>query len=168
MLHALLTRSAASLIALGLVSTAALAGGYGGGSSPSSPIAPQQAEAFLAYADYYRDGNFTVSHTESAGAEARTGKYGESASGYGSSQTSIQGPDGTRSWKRSVQRSGSTATNGSASATGFTATFLKVRTADGRYYIFKGYASAGASAGPGGTSATKQGGAWSTGGRVSR
>jgi hypothetical protein len=167
MLRNLLTHSVAGALALGILSSAAVAGGYGG-TSPASPIAPQQAQAFLAYADYYRDGNFVVRHRESAGAEAATGARGESASGYGSSDTDIEGPGGTTSWKRSVQRSGSAAKNGSAAATGFSATFLKVRTADGRYYMFKGLASTGASAGPGGTSATQYGMAKSVGGRVNR
>ena len=168
MLNAQLVRTAAGVLALGLVSTAALAGGYGGSANPASPIAPQEAQAFLAYADQYRDGDFGVSHTEAAGAAAKTGAHGESASGYGSSDTWIEAPGCTTSWKRSVQRSGSSATNGSASATGFTATFLKVRTADGRYYMFKGMAGTGASAGPGGTSATQYGMAKSAGGQVSR
>jgi hypothetical protein len=168
MLNIFSTRSAVGALLLGLFAPAALAGGYGGSSKPASPITPQQAEAYLAYADYYRDGNFSVRHTEAAGAQAATAADGESASGYGSSETDIEGPGGTKSWKRSVQRSGSRASNGSASATGFTATILKIRTADGRYYMFKGLASTGASAGPGGTSATRYGMAKSAGGRVNR
>jgi hypothetical protein len=72
---------------------------------------------------------------------------------------------GATSWKRSIQRSGAHATNGAASANGFTASFVKVRTNDGKYYIFKGMVSAGASAGPGGTSTNASGIAKSKAGR---
>ena len=158
----------AGIAALGLISSAALAGGYGGSTPPCSPIAPQEAQAFLGYTEHYRDGNLSVRHTDAAGAEVSIGAGGETAYGYGSSDTQINAPGGTKVWKRSVQRGSATTTNGSGSASGFTATFLKVRTADGRYYMYRGMASATASAGPGGTSTHQYGMAQSAGGRISR
>jgi hypothetical protein len=163
--YTLIMRPLAAALALSLASTAALAGGYGGGSSACSPVAPREAQAILTYADQYADGNFRVRHTESAGATASTNAHGETGSGYGSSDTEIQSDGGVTSWKRSVQHSSGHAENGSASATGFSASFVKVRTDDGKYYIFKGYASTGASAGPGGTSTSQSGLAKSVGGR---
>ena len=161
-----LARSAiACALSLSLLTGTAIAGGYGGGSGGGSPIASQEANAILAYGDRYQDGNFRVEHREVAGAEVKTGAVGESAYGYGSSVTNIESGAGVVSWKRSVQRSDSHATNGSASANGFTASFVKVRTDDGKYYIFKGMVSADASAGPGGTSTNRSGIAKSAAGR---
>lgn len=165
MSHAAIARRMTAALSLCLISTAAFAGGYGGGSNTHSAIAPQEAQAILAYTDSYRDGNFRVRHSEAAGATARTGAHGETGYGYGSSDTQIEGGDGTKSWKRSVQRSSGHAENGSASASGFSASFVKVRTADGKYYIFKGYASTSASAGPGGITTQSSGLARSVGGR---
>jgi hypothetical protein len=165
MSYALLKRSILCAAGLGLLSTAAFAGGYGGSSGCSSPVASQEAQAILAYSEHYRDGNFRVRHTEAAGSEASTVSDGETAFGYGSSETNIKAGGGAISWKRSVQRSSGYATNGSASATGFSASFVKVRTGDGKYYIFKGMVNTGASVGPGGTSTSQQGLAKSAGGR---
>jgi hypothetical protein len=93
------------------------------------------------------------------------GALGETAYGYGSSDTDMESGTGVTSWKRSVQRSNGSAENGSASAGGFSASFVKIRTGDGRYYMFKGYASTGASVGPGGSSTSQTGLAKSVGGR---
>jgi hypothetical protein len=165
MLYALRLRRLALALSLGLLSTTAHAGGYNGGSNNYSAIAPQEAQAILSYADYYSDGDFHVSHTESAGATAQTDANGETAYGFGSSETNIESGSGVISLKRSVQRSSGYAANGSASASGSTATLLKVRTSDGRWYVFRGYASAGASAGPNGTATSQGGFARSAGGR---
>lgn len=158
-------RGLACALGLSLISTAAIAGGYGGGSGKFSPMAPQEAQAMLSYADSYSDGSFRVRHSESAGALASTGKRGETAYGYGSSDTEIESAAGAQSWKRSVQRSSGHAENGSANASGFSASFVKVRTGDGKYYIYKGYASTGASVGPGGAASSSTGLARSKGGR---
>lgn len=155
----------ASALGLCLLSTAALAGGYGGGSGSHSGLAPQEAQVILSYADYYSDGDFRVRHTESAGATAQTGVNGESAFGFGSSETDIESSAGATSHKRTVQRGSAYAANGSASASGFSATLMKVRTNDGKWYVFRGYANAGATAGPGGTSGSGAGFARSAGGR---
>ena len=163
--YAAIAHRMTAALGLCLISTASFAGGYGGGSNTHSAIAPQAAQAILAYADSYSDGDFRVRHNEAAGATARTGPHGESGDGYGSSETQIEGGPGTRSWKRSVQRSSGYAENGSASANGFSASFIKIRTADGRYYMFKGYTSVGATAGPGGTTTQTSGVARSVGGR---
>jgi hypothetical protein len=158
-------RRITAALSLGLISTASIAGGYCGGSGAHSSIAPQEAQAILSYADHYSDGNFRVRHTESAGASASTGEHGETGYGYGSSDTQIEAGGGAKSWKRSVQRSSGHAENGSANASGFSASFVKVRSGDGKYYIFKGYANTSASAGPGGASASSNGLAKSAGGR---
>ena len=163
--YAAIARRMTAALGLCLISTASFAGGYGGGSNGHSAIAPREAQAILAYADSYSDGDFRVRHTETAGATARTGADGETGYGYGSSDTQIEGGDGTKSWKRSVQRSSGHAENGSTSASGFSASFVKVRSADGRCYMFKGYASVGAAAGPGGTTTQTSGVAKSVGGR---
>jgi hypothetical protein len=165
MSYAVAKRAIGCALSLGLLTSAAVAGGYGGGSGGGSPIASQEANAILAYGDRYQDGNFRVEHREVAGAEVKTGAAGESAFGYGSSVTNIETDAGATSWKRSIQRSDAHATNGAASANGFTASFVKVRTDDGKYYIFKGMASTGASAGPGGTSTNASGIAKSKAGR---
>ena len=165
MIYAAFARRIAAALGLGLISTAAMAGGYGGHSKAHSAIAPQEAQAILAYADDYADGNFRVRHTEAAGASASTGAYGETGYGYGSSDTDIEAGAGAKSWKRSVQRSSGYAENGSANASGFSASFVKIRSGDGKYYIFKGYANTAASAGAGGTSASSNGLAKSVGGR---
>lgn len=165
MTYAAFARRITAALGLCLISTAAFAGGYGGGSNTHSAMAPREAQAILAYADSYRDGNFRVRHREAAGATARTGPHGETAHGYGSSETQIEAGPGTKSWKRSVQRSRGHAENGSANASGFSASFVKIRTADGRYYMFKGYTSAGAAAGPGGTTTQTSGVARSVGAR---
>lgn len=165
MLYAAFARRMTAALGLGLISTASIAGGYGGGANCHSAMAPQEAQAMLVYADNYRDGDFRVRHTESAGASASTDAHGETGYGYGSSDTDIESGSGVKSWKRSVQRSSGYAENGSANATGFSASFVKVRTADGKYYVFKGYANTSASAGRGGTSASGNGLAKSVGGR---
>lgn len=165
MFYAVLARPMAAALALGLISSAACAGGYGGHSNGHSAMAPQEAQIMLSYADQYSDGNFRVRHTETAGASASTGAHGETGYGYGSSDTNIEGCNGAKSWKRSVQRSSGYAENGSANATGFSASFVKVRSGDGKYYVFKGYANTSASAGPGGTSTSSNGLAKSVGGR---
>lgn len=165
MFYAAIARRMTAAFGLGLISTVAMAGGYGGGSHGHSAIAPQEAQAILAYADDYSDGNFRVRHTEGAGASASTDAHGETGYGYGSSDTQIEAGGGAKSWKRSVQRSSGYAENGSANASGFSASFVKVRSGDGKYYIFKGYANATASAGRGGTSASGNGLAKSVGGR---
>lgn len=165
MIYAAFARGIAAALSLGLISTSAMAGGYGGGSKGHSAIAPQEAQAMLAYADDYRDGKFRVRHTESAGSSASTGAHGETGYGYGSSDTQVESCAGAKSWKRSVQRSSGYAENGSANATGFSASFVKVRSGDGKYYIFKGYANTSASAGRGGTSSSANGLAKSVGGR---
>lgn len=163
--YALIKRSLFCAISLTMLSSAAMAGGYGGSSANCSPVASQDAQAMLAYADRYQDGNFRVRHMEAAGAEAHTGANGESGSGFAYSSTQIEAPAGATSWKRSVQRSGSKAKNGSASGNGFSASFVKVRTNDGKYYMFKGMADTSAKAGPGGTSTSRYGVAKSRGGR---
>jgi hypothetical protein len=165
MIYAAFARPMVAALGLGLISTAAMAGGYGGGSNGHSAMAPQEAQAMLAYADDYRDGEFHVRHTEAAGSSASTGANGETGYGYGSSDTKIESCAGAKSWKRSVQRSSGYAENGSANATGFSASFVKVRSGDGKYYIFKGYANTRASAGRGGTSSSANGLARSVGGR---
>lgn len=165
MFYAALARRMTAALALSLISTVSYAGGYGGGSNAHSAIAPREAQAILAYADYYSDGNFRVRHTEGAGASASTNAHGETGYGYGSSDTEIEAGGGAKSWKRSVQRSSGYAENGSANASGFSASFVKVRSGDGKYYIFKGYANTSASAGRGGTSASSNGLAKSVGGR---
>jgi hypothetical protein len=165
MTYAAFARGMIAALGLGLISTASMAGGYGGGSNGHSAMAPQEAQAMLAYADDYRDGKFRVRHTEAAGSSASTGAHGETGYGYGSSDTQIESCAGAKSWKRSVQRSSGYAENGSANATGFSASFVKVRSGDGKYYIFKGYANTSASAGRGGTSASASGFAKSVGGR---
>jgi hypothetical protein len=165
MSYAKIARRFACALSMSLVSTAALAGGYGGSSNAYSPIAPQEAQAMLAFADDSRDGSFRVRHQEAAGAEASTDTHGDRAFGYGISDTEIDAPNGATSWKRSVQHSSGYATNGSASAGGFTASFLKVRTNDGKYYMFKGIANTNASVGPNGPNASSQGFARSVGGR---
>ena len=143
----------------------ALAGGYNGGSGQFSAITPQHAQAILTYADRYQDGNFKVDHTESASAEATTGYGGETGSGNAYSNTEIQSDANVKSWKRSVQRTSGSASNGQASGSGFTASFVKVRTSDGKYYMFKGMANTSASAGASGTASSKSGIARSVGGR---
>ncbi len=163
--YALIARPLAFALGISLLSTAAFAGGYGGGSSACSPIAPQEAHTFLSYADSYSDGDFQVRHTEQAGAQVYTNSHGEGGYGYGSSDTQIQSAHGVVSWKRSIQRSNASAQDGSASAGGFSASFVKARTGDGKYYMFKGMASTGASAGPGGTSTSQYGLAKSAAGR---
>ena len=165
MSYTLAKRTLGCVLSLGIFTGTAMAGGYGGTSGVGSPIASQEANAILAYGDRYQDGNFRVEHREIAGAEVKIGAIGESAFGYGSSATSIMSDAGAISWKRSVQRSGAHATNGAANANGFTASFVKVRTNDGKYYIFKGLISTDASAGPGGTSTNGYGIAQSAGGR---
>jgi hypothetical protein len=165
MTYAAFARGMIAALGFGLISTAAMAGGYGGGSSGHSAMAPQEAQAMLAYADDYRDGKFRVRHREAAGSSASTGAHGETGYGYGSSDTQIESCAGAKSWKRSVQRSSGYAENGSANATGFSASFVKVRSGDGKYYIFKGYANTSASAGRGGTSSSASGFAKSVGGR---
>jgi hypothetical protein len=165
MFYAALARRMTAALGLGLLSSAAIAGGYGGNSNAHSAMASQEAQAILAYADQYSDGKFRVRHTEAAGATASTGAQGETGYGYGSSDTQIESCAGAKSWKRSVQRSSGYAENGSATASGFSASFVKVRSGDGKYYIFKGYANTSASAGPGGTSASANGLAKSVGGR---
>jgi len=157
--------SASFCLALGVLSTTASAGGYGGASGSWSPLAGREAQAILSYADRYRDGNFSVRHLEGAGAEVSVGSNGESAGGFGVSETEISSDTGVISAKRSVQRSNSSATNGSAQAGGFSASFVKMRTGDGKYYIFKGMANTSASAGPGGTKSSRSGMAKSAGGR---
>lgn len=164
MFYAAFARRMTAALGLGLLSTAAIAGGYGG-SNTHSAIAPQEAQAMLAYADQYSDGNFRVRHTEAAGASASTSAQGETGYGYGSSNTQIDSDSGVKSWKRSVQRSSGYAENGAANASGFSASFVKIRTEDGKYYIFKGYANTSASAGPGGASSSANGLAKSVGGR---
>lgn len=163
--YAQIARRLACALSMSLFATTAFAGGYGGGSTACSPIAPQEAKAMLAYSDDYRDGDFRVRQDETAGAEAFIGPNGETGFGYGISNTSIYAPQGAISWKRTVQRSSGYATNGAASAAGFSATFVKVRTNDGKYYIYKGMANTGASVGPNGQTTTSQGIAKSTGGR---
>jgi hypothetical protein len=165
MSHALFTRSVLAGLGFCLVSSASMAGGYGGGANGVTPIASQEAQAILSYADAYNDGHFKVRHQEAAGAYASTDGNGETAYGYGSSDTDMESGTGVTSWKRSVQRSNGSAENGSASAGGFSASFVKIRTGDGRYYMFKGYASTGASVGPGGSSTSQTGLAKSVGGR---
>jgi hypothetical protein len=140
-------------------------GGYDGGGGACCRVAPQEAAAFLAIADHYRDGSFSVDHSDSAGAHANIGEDGEYAEGYGSSDTSIKAKDGAESWKRSVQRGSAETVNGQASGSGSSASFLKVRTPDGQYYMYKGYAGAAASAGGGGSSASQTGFGRSAGGR---
>ncbi len=158
-------RRIACALSLSLLPSAAFAGGYSGSSNACSPVTPQEAQTILSYADQYADGSFRVRHTESAGATASTGANGEDAFGFGSSDTDIQSDSGAISWKRSVQHSNAHAENGAANANGFSASFVKVRTGDGKWYIFKGYASTGASVGPGGTSTSQSGLAKSAGGR---
>lgn len=165
MTYARIARRLACALSMSLASTAAFAGGYGGGSNAHSPIAPQEAQAMLSFSDTYRDGNFRVSHTEAAGAEASTNTHEDRAYGYGTSNTEIYAPNGATSWKRSVQRSSGYATNGAASAGGFTASFVKIRTNDGKYYMFKGIANTNASVGPNGPATSSQGFARSVGGR---
>ena len=165
MIYAAFARSMTAALSLALISTAAIAGGYSGGSKAHSAIAPREAQAILAYADDYSDGSFRVRHTEGAGASAGTSAAGETGYGYGSSDTEIEAGAGAKSWKRSVQRSSGHAENGSANATGFSASFVKVRSGDGKYYMFKGYANASASVGPGGASASSNGLAKSAAGR---
>lgn len=140
------------------------AGGYGGGAG-CCRITPKEAQSFLSLADAYQDGGFRVKHRDSAGATAKTSSKQDYAYGFGSSQTDIQSDVGVRSWKRSIQRGEAHVSTGSASAAGFSATFLKVRTTDGRYYMYKGMASASASAGPGGTSTSGTALGKSVGGR---
>jgi hypothetical protein len=165
MISAPTLRGLACALGLSLISTAAIAGGYGGGSGKYSAMAPQEAQAMLSYADSYSDGSFRVRHTESAGAIAKTGKHGETGYGWGNSETDIESGAGAKSWKRSVQRSSGHAENGAASASGFSASFVKVRSGDGKYYIYKGYASTGASVGPGGAASSSSGLARSKSGR---
>lgn len=142
-----------------------LAGGYSGGGGQFSAITPQNAQAILSYADRYRDGNFSVDHTETASASASVGSDGESGSGFAYSNTEIQNGAGVKSWKRSVQRTSGSASNGQASGSGFSASFVKVRTSDGKWYIFKGMANTGASASASGTTSSQSGLAQSAGGR---
>jgi hypothetical protein len=151
----------ASLINSGLPATA---GGYGGG-GVCCRIAPKEAQSFLSLADAYQDGGFRVKHSDRAGATAKTSSGQDYAYGFGSSETNIQSDVGVRSWKRSIQRGEAHVSTGSASAAGFSATFLKARTSDGRYYMYKGMVSAGASAGPGGTSTSGTALGKSVGGR---
>ena len=143
----------------------ALAGGFNGGSGQYSAITPQHAQAILSYADSHRDGNFRVDHTESASAEAKVGPGGESGSGYAYSDTNIESDASVKSWKRSVQRTSGSASNGQASGSGFSASFVKVRTSDGKYYVFKGMANSNASASASGTTSGTSGIARSVGGR---
>jgi hypothetical protein len=143
----------------------ALAGGFNGGSGQYSAITPQNAQAILSYADRHQDGNFKVDHTESASAEATTGPGGETGSGYAYSNTDIESDASVKSWKRSVQRTSGSASNGQASGSGFSASFVKVRTSDGKYYIFKGMANTSASASASGTASSTSGIARSVGGR---
>ncbi len=152
-------------VPIGLASNAVHAGGFSGGGGQISPIAPQQAQAILSFADRYRDGNFRVDHTETAGAYAEIGPKGETGSGYGQSDTQIESGAGVKSWKRTVQRSSGHTTNGAASGNGFSASFVKIRTSDGKYYMFKGMTSAGASANASGASSQTSGLAKSAGGR---
>ncbi len=165
MFYALTARRFALAFSLSLFSSAALAGGYNGGSGAHSTFTPQEAQVILSYADHYRDGSFRVRHQESAGALAKTDAHGETGYGFGSSDTHITSDAGVISLKRSVQRSSGHAENGSASASGMSATLLKVRTSDGKWYAFRGYASTGASAGPGGAATSQAGFARSAGGR---
>jgi hypothetical protein len=165
MVYAAIARKMTAALGFALISTPAFAGGYDGGSQPCTTIAPQEAQAMLAYADQYADGDFRVRHTEGAGALARIGDDGETGYGYGSSNTEIENSSGVKSWKRSVQRSSGYAQDGAANATGFSASFVKIRTDDGKYYIFKGYATTSASVGPGGASTSTSGLAKSVGGR---
>jgi hypothetical protein len=162
---ALVSRILFCAVLLGTFSPTAEAGGYGGGSSPFSAMAPQQAQAILTYADQYRDGDFKVGHTESAGAAASIHANGETGSGTAYSNTSVENSAGVTSWKRSIQRTRGDAKNGKASGSGFTASFVKVRTDDGKYYMFKGIANTSASAGAAGTAKSKWGLAKSRGGR---
>jgi hypothetical protein len=165
MLHAFTKRRLAGALSLCLLLPAtAFAGGYGG-SQTGSAITSQQAQALLIYVDEYVDGDFRVRHTEAAGATASTSAGGESGYGFGSSDTDIETGGDALSWKRSVQRTSGYAANGTASGSGFSASFVKVRTSDGKYYIFKGLASASASAGSGGATSSKYGIAKSAGGR---
>jgi hypothetical protein len=165
MIYAAFARRMTAALSLSLISTAAFAGGYGGGCCAHSAMAPREAQAILAYADDYSDGSFRVRHTEGAGSTATTDAYGETGYGYGSSDTQIESGSGATSWKRSVQRSSGYAENDAANATGFSASFVKVRSGDGKYYIFKGYANTSASVGPGGSSTSSNGLAKSKGGR---
>ena len=72
MIYAAIARRMTAALGLGLISTAAFAGGYGGGSYAHSAMAPQEAQAILAYADDYSDGSFRVRHTEGG---RRVGKH---------------------------------------------------------------------------------------------
>lgn len=144
---------------------AVMAGGYNGCNTRYSSITPQHAQAILSYVDHYRDGNFSVDHTEIASASATVGSDGEAGSGFAYSNTEIQNGAGVTSWKRSVQRTSGSTSNGQASGSGFSASFVKVRTSDGKYYIFKGMANTGASASASGTTSSQSGLAQSAGGR---
>lgn len=141
------------------------AGGYSGGQGQFSAITPRQAHTILSYADSYRDGNFRVEHTESASATANIGPGGETGTGSAYSHTSVENSAGFRFWKRSVQRTNGHAANGSANGSGFSTSFVKIRTNDGKYYIFKGIANTTASADGSGTASQKWGLAKSAGGR---
>lgn len=144
---------------------AVMAGGYNGCNNQYSSITPHHAQAILSYADHYRDGNFKVDHNETASASATVASNGEAGSGFAYSNTEIQNDAGITSWKRSVQRTSGSAANGQAGGSGFTASFVKVRTSDGKYYIFKGMANTAASASASGTTSKNSGLARSAGGR---
>lgn len=165
MSFALITRSAFCSLLLALSAPAVHAGGYGGGSAHISPIAPSEARAMLSYADRHRDGHFRVEHVEASEAEARIGPDGEIGAGYALSDTRIENSEGFLSWKRSVQRTNGHAANGQASGDGFSASFVKVQTNDGKFYMFKGMTSTGASANRQGASSSQSGLAKSASGR---
>jgi len=164
--YALMKRSVLFGLSFTVLSTAAIAGGYGGASGGGSPIASHEAQAILSYQDRHRDGGFIVTHTELSGAEVKIGPGGETAFGYGSSDTKIQTDSGATSWKRSIQRGNAHAAKGAGNASGFSASFVKVQTSDGKFYMFKGMTDTSASVGPDGTSTKKYGIAKSASGRI--
>lgn len=160
-----LKRFALSAALVAALPATVMAGGYNGCNNRYSSITPQHAQAILSYADHYRDGNFKVDHTEIGSASATVSSDGEAGTGFAYSNTEIQNGAGITSWKRSVQRTSGSASNGQASGSGFSASFVKVRTSDGKYYIFKGMANTGASASSSGSTSSRLGLAQSAGGR---
>jgi hypothetical protein len=134
---------AAVVVVVTLVSKA-FAGGSFNPQEARAGWLPQSVSSVLQNSAAYNGPGLRVSQSDLAGASVtRTGGR-IVALGYGRSETVISSGSPYTSWKKTVERGSASAVNGNGSATGFSATFLKIETADGQFFMYKGYSSAGA------------------------
>jgi len=147
----------ASIIAL-LFATSAQAGGYDS-ASPSPGFGNAATSAVMNQSLTYQNKDFRVDHQDGSGVKLKIGPDGESANAYGYSLTTTQSDKGLTSWKKTRILSKTKAENGQASGSNTTATFLKVQTEDGRYFMYKGLSQTKATLSEGGktTEATSTG-----------